>query len=209
MKAIIFIQLLQRPPVRSAGGLGFPGCHLAHLDPIIVNLLAERIKNKTGDIFRGGVRVLKRLQLIQKGVIEFLDDFLCSLFDELEIYQNAVGPKLSARDINLDLPIMPMKVFALAAEFPELVGGSHLGNDLQLVHGCLLSMVACLGPSAGLAALRALPVDDDTGAGSIRTEDTVFQIKLLLNGNSLSFFLQRNTAIHAKSTSLRDHKTAL
>lgn len=117
MKAIIFIQLRERPHIRSAGGVRFPGCHLAHLDLIIVNLLAEGFENNTGDIFRGWVHVLKGFQLIQKGVVEFLDHFVGSVFDELEIYQYAVRSKFSACDIDLDLPIMPVKVFALAAEF--------------------------------------------------------------------------------------------
>jgi hypothetical protein len=117
MKAIIFIQLLERLHIGSAGGVRFPGSHLAHLDLFIVDLLADGFKNDTGDIFRGGVHVLKGFQLIQKGVVELLDDFVGSVFDELEIHQDAVRSKVSACNIDLDLPIMPMKVFALAAEF--------------------------------------------------------------------------------------------
>jgi len=117
MKAIIFIQLLERLHIRSAGRVRFPGRYLAHLDLFIVNLLAERFKNKTGDIFRGWVHVLKGFQLIQKGVVEFLDDFVGSVFDELEIHQYTVRSKVSACDTDLDLPIMSVKVFALAAEF--------------------------------------------------------------------------------------------
>ena len=117
MKAIIFIQLLERLHIGSAGGVRFPGSHLAHLDLFIVNLLAEGFKNDTGDIFRGWVHVLKGFQLIQKGVIEFLDHFVGSVFDELEIHQYTVRSKVAACDTDLDLPIMSVKVFALAAEF--------------------------------------------------------------------------------------------
>jgi hypothetical protein len=73
----------------------------------------------------------------------------------------------------------------------------------------LPSTGACPGLWVGLAALRALSVDDDTGAGSIRAEDAVFQIKTLLIGGALPFFFQRDTAMHAESTSLRDHETTV
>jgi hypothetical protein len=61
----------------------------------------------------------------------------------------------------------------------------------------------------GFAALRALSVDDDPGAGSIRAEDSVFRIKVLMIGSGLAILFKRDTAIHAESTSLRDHETTI
>jgi hypothetical protein len=89
------------------------------------------------------------------------------------------------------------------------VGCSHLGDDLQFVHGDLLLTAACPGFRVRLAALRALPIDDDTGAGSIRAEDSVFQVKALLIGSGLAILFERDAAIHAESTSLRDHETTI
>ncbi len=207
MKATIFIHLRDRPLARGAGGFGFPSRHLAHLDLIGVKLLTQGQENPPGDIFRGRVRVSKGFELIQKGVIEFLDDPAGGVFNDLEIDQNAVRSKLGTCDEDLYLPIMPMKVFALAFELPELVRRSDLGNDSQFVHGCLLLTDGCLGLGIGLAAFGALSIDDDARAGSIRAEDASIQIKVLRSGGDLPFFFHGETAIHAEPTSLRDHKT--
>jgi hypothetical protein len=55
-----------------------------------------------------------------------------------------------------------------------------------------------LGTWVRLAAFSALAVDNDTCAGAVRTEDTIFNIKgILLAGLFLTFLFERDTALHA------------
>jgi hypothetical protein len=56
-----------------------------------------------------------------------------------------------------------------------------------------------------LAALDALPVNDDAGTVAVRAEDPIVEIKgFILVGGWLRLFPERSTALHAIATFRRD-----
>jgi hypothetical protein len=165
--------------------------------------VAEGLINVTGYVFRRGIDALEGLQVVQEGVVQFLEKLGRSLFDTFEVDKEAVLSQLPAGDMHFDFPIVAVKLFAPALIVPKLVSGSHVCDDLEFVQS-ESSLTFTLRFCIGLAALAALAVNDDARAGAVRAEDAIFEIKgILLLLLFLMFLSEGSPAFHAVVTFLR------
>jgi hypothetical protein len=97
-----------------------------------------------------------------------------------------------------------MKIFAPSLVFPQLVRGSHVCDDLELVQSDS-SLTSSFRSWVGLAAIAAFAVNDDPCAGAVRAQDPIFEVEgFLLGRHFLFFILERSPALHAVTTFLRN-----
>jgi len=199
--------------ISCTSGIGLPRGNLANPDTVASEPLTEGIEDKTGDVFRGGVHVSEVFQLIQKPMIQFLNDFLRGLLQLSKVNEDAVFSHLFTGDKHLYLPIVTMQVFARAMEIPQLVCGSQMGDDSQFVHGlCRLAVFIRLRVPflVNPAAFTALSVDDDTRAGAVRAQDAIVQIEsLLVVGSFFLFVFKCRTTMHTEAAFFRHGRAAV
>jgi len=162
--------------VGSTGCVGFPGSDLADLHISVIENPAEGLVNVPGDVFGRGVHALERRQVIQEGVIQFLDEPGRDLFDVFEVDEEAVLSQLPARNMHFDFPVVTMKILTPALVITQPVRCSHVCDNLEFVQR--ESPLISRGRSCvRFAALAAFSVNDDAGAGTVRAENPVFGIK--------------------------------
>jgi hypothetical protein len=190
---------------------------------LVVEVAAEGLIDVTGDIFRGRVHAPERLHLVQEGVVQFFEKRGRGLFDPPEIDEKPIFSQLRARKAYFYFPVVTVEFFALTFIFPQLMGRSHVGDDLQFVQD-KTSTVLCDTNRAilflsldtaffwfrvWLAALGALPVNDNAGAGAVRTEDTIVKIEgIVLVCGLRSFLFDRSPAFHTIATLRWDVRSA-
>jgi hypothetical protein len=166
----------------------------------IIEFLAERQEYMASDVFGRWIDTLETFQLVQKAVIQLVEDFLCGLLEELKINQYAVMGQVLTGHADLNLPVVPVKLLALAVKLPQLVSCGHLRDDLQFIHRSSPPLsVPCCCCRVRFTTFGAFPLHDDTGAGSVRTKNAIFEIgSLFALGRGLPFISQPGAAFHAE-----------
>jgi len=88
----------------------------------------------TGDLLGRGIPFFKILKLIQKFVIELIEDLLGPALQDAEIDQEALTIQRFGRNRNLNEKIVAVERLALSADLAYAMGGGKGFLDRHLVH---------------------------------------------------------------------------
>ena len=94
----------------------------------------QAVKEKHGNVLGRGIDGGKGRVLVEIAVIQLIDHDVDRLFELFEIDPHAKLVELGCADRDLDLPVVTMRVFAVARIGPQMMAAGKMSFDKN-IHG--------------------------------------------------------------------------